>query len=844
MLNNLKNTRIGKLLAKLFAANRKFWTWYRGLYKGTKWYTKTATVIVSLFVSFFVYLFLVDINFLWLFGKSPGYFQIKSPDTYEASEIYSADGVMIGKFFNQNRTPVKYEDVNPMFWKALIDTEDERFYKHKGIDPIGMFAVLKEVVLRHEARGASTITQQLAKNMFRVRTQYSTGLLGYIPGVRMLIMKSKEWIIATKLEFMYSKKEILTMYANTVDFGSNAYGIKTACKTYFDTTPAEITTEQIAVLVGMLKATTLYNPRTNPDNSLRRRNVVLHNMLTHNDLSHEQYDSISTLPIKLSFSVENTYDGQAQYFRAALADYLKDWCKENGYDLYTSGLKIYTTIDTRMQKYAEEAAIKQMKQVQRNFNNHWSGQEPWRDENHNIIPNFIENIAQKLPVYKMLQQRFPNSPDSIIYYLNKPHMVKLFDYEHGTIEKEMSTMDSIRYMVKFMHCSFVAMEPQTGHVKAWVGDVDFNSWKYDKVTAMRQPGSTFKLFVYTEAMNQGLTPCDKRRDEYISMQVYDKRKHEMTTWTPTNANGHFSGDSIPLKSAFAKSINSVAVRLGQEMGIKNIIKTAQDMGIKSPLDDTPSLALGASDVNLLEMVNAYCTIADDGKHVEPVLVTRIVDREGKEVYVGPTEEKQAIPYKSAFFMQQLLMGGMREPGGTSQSLWGYVGGAPDTDFGGKTGTSNNHSDAWFICVSPNIVTGAWVGGEYRSIHFRTGALGQGSRTALPICGYFLQSLMADPNFKQYHGKFNKPTDSDITAGMYNCSSYVPVKTDTTVVDSLEHEEEIVLDENGEPVIRKNEDTGNPSESTTAGSGDDKATTPTEKKKKSKPRIEEVRFEDL
>ena len=844
MLNNLKNTRIGKLLAKLFAANRKFWTWYRGLYKGTKWYTKTATVIVSLFVSFFVYLFLVDINFLWLFGKSPGYFQIKSPDTYEASEIYSADGVMIGKFFNQNRTPVKYEDVNPMFWKALIDTEDERFYKHKGIDPIGMFAVLKEVVLRHEARGASTITQQLAKNMFRVRTQYSTGLLGYIPGVRMLIMKSKEWIIATKLEFMYSKKEILTMYANTVDFGSNAYGIKTACKTYFDTTPAEITTEQIAVLVGMLKATTLYNPRTNPDNSLRRRNVVLHNMLTHNDLSHEQYDSISTLPIKLSFSVENTYDGQAQYFRAALADYLKDWCKENGYDLYTSGLKIYTTIDTRMQKYAEEAAIKQMKQVQRNFNNHWSGQEPWRDENHNIIPNFIENIAQKLPVYKMLQQRFPNSPDSIIYYLNKPHMVKLFDYEHGTIEKEMSTMDSIRYMVKFMHCSFVAMEPQTGHVKAWVGDVDFNSWKYDKVTAMRQPGSTFKLFVYTEAMNQGLTPCDKRRDEYISMQVYDKRKHEMTTWTPTNANGHFSGDSIPLKGAFAKSINSVAVRLGQEMGIKNIIKTAQDMGIKSPLDDAPSLALGASDVNLLEMVNAYCTIADDGKHVEPVLVTRIVDREGKEVYVGPTEEKQAIPYKSAFFMQQLLMGGMREPGGTSQSLWGYVGGAPDTDFGGKTGTSNNHSDAWFICVSPNIVTGAWVGGEYRSIHFRTGALGQGSRTALPICGYFLQSLMADPNFKQYHGKFNKPTDSDITAGMYNCSSYVPVKTDTTVVDSLEHEEEIVLDENGEPVIRKNEDTGNPSEGTTTGSGDDKATTPTEKKKKSKPHIEEVRFEDL
>lgn len=335
-------------------------------------------------------------------------------------------------------------------------------------------------------------------------------------------MKSKEWIIATKLEILYDKKEILTMYANTVDFGSNAYGIKTACKTYFNTTPSEMTAEQAAVLVGMLKATTYYNPITNPENSLQRRNTVLHNLMTHKDITKDDFDSLSAIPIKVNYSVESNYDGQAKYFREAIADYLKDWCKENGYDLYSSGLKIYTTIDTRMQKYAEEAAIKQMKQVQRNFNSHWSGQDPWRDENHQIIPNFIENIAQKLPVYKTLLQKFPNNPDSIQYYLNKPHKVKLFDYEKGTIEKEMSTMDSIRYMVKFMHCSFVAMEPQTGAVRAWVGDIDFNSWKYDKVTAMRQPGSTFKLFVYTEAMNQGLTPCDKRRDEYIRMQVYDK----------------------------------------------------------------------------------------------------------------------------------------------------------------------------------------------------------------------------------------------------------------------------------------------------------------------------------
>lgn len=760
-----------------------FWSWYKRLYKGRAWYTKTIIALCSLVISFIIYLIMVDINFLWLFGKSPGFSQIRNPQTNEASEIYSSDGVLIGKYFNQNRTPVKYEDVNPIFWKTLIDTEDERFYNHFGIDITGLFAAVKDMIVHHDARGASTITQQLAKNMFRVRTQYSTGLLGHIPGVRMLIMKSKEWIIATKLELIYDKKDIITMYANTVDFSSNAYGIKTACKTYFGITPAELTAEQAAVLVGMLKATTAYNPISNPKNSLKRRNVVLHNMLLHNDITRAEYDSITQIPIKLNFSIESNYDGQAQYFREAVADELKDWCSENGYDLYTSGLKIYTTIDTRMQKYAEAAAIKQMKQVQRNFNSHWSGQEPWRDENGQVIPDFIENIAKRQPVYKALQLKYDGNADSIEYYLNKPHKVKLFDYENGMIEKEMSTMDSIRYMVHFMHCSFLAMEPQTGEVKAWVGDLDFKSWKYDKVTAMRQPGSTFKLFVYTEAMNQGLTPCDKRRDEYIRMEVYDKNKGETTVWTPTNANGRFSGDSIPLRSAFARSINSVAVRLGQEMGIKNIINTAHEMGIKSPLDETPSLALGASDVNLLEMVNAYCTIANNGKHVAPVLVTKITDKDGKEIYKARHEEKQAIPYKSAFFMQQLLMGGMREPGGTSQSMWSYIGAAPDTDFGGKTGTTNNHSDAWFMCVSPNLVAGAWVGGEYRSIHFRTGALGQGSRTALPICGNFIQSVMGDPAFAKYHGKFRSPDDVDIKYGMYSCASYVPARNDTVITDT-------------------------------------------------------------
>lgn len=824
--------KIKQCLATLWQKIRAFWPWYKNLYKGRAWYTKSLIGFVSCIAAFFIYLGMVDTNFLWLFGKSPGFSRIMNPETHQASEIYSADGKLIGKFFNENRTPVKFEDVNPTFWKVLVDTEDERFYKHHGIDFTGMLAAAKDMIVHHDARGASTITQQLAKNMFRVRTQYSTGLLGYIPGIKMLVMKSKEWIIATKLELVYDKKDILTMYANTVDFGSNAFGIKTACKTYFNTTPSELTLDQMAVLVGMLKATTYYNPRINPKNSLKRRNIVLSNMLRHNDINRAQYDSISAKPITLNYSVESNYDGKALYYREYLANYLKDWCEENDYDLYSSGLKIYTTLDSRMQEYAEQAAIKQMKIVQRNFKNHWGNEEPWQDENHKVIPGFIEGIAKKLPVYKYLSNKFENSPDSIDYYLNKPHTVKLFDYEKGFIEEQMSTMDSIRYMVHFMHCAFVAMEPQTGAVKAWVGDINFNTWKYDKVTAMRQPGSTFKLFVYTEAMNQGLTPCDKRRDEYFSMQVFDKKKNQEVTWAPTNANGSFSGDSMALKSAFARSINSVAVRLGQEMGISRIVETAHKMGIKSPLDATPALALGSSDINLMELANAYCTIANDGVHHEPVVVTRIVDKDGKVVYTAPTAEEQAIPYRSAFFMQQLLMGGLREPGGTSMSFGGYLGDSyKDTDWGGKTGTSNNHSDAWFMGVSPKLVVGAWVGGEYRCIHFRTGALGQGSRTALPICGYFVQALLSDPNFKQYHAKFGKPKDDAILSSMYNCASYYShSKRDTLQTDSIHVEEEIMLDEEGNPIEH------------TKTSSD--ATEPKEKEKHHAPTEETVSFDNL
>lgn len=785
---------IKRLLSKVKQTLKRFGHWYVHRFKGQPWWYKAIAGIISFVVFVILYFTAVNLNFLWLFGKSPTIHSIMHPETSEASELYSEDSVLIGKYFNENRTPVEYEEINPVFFKALIDTEDERFYSHHGIDFQGLFAAFKDILKGH-ARGASTLTQQLVKNMFRVRTQYSTGLLGKIPGVKILIMKSKEWVLAVELEMFYEKKEILTMYANTVDFGSNAFGIKTAAKTYFNTTPKDLTAEQAAVLVGLLKATSTYNPRINPENSIMRRNVVLDNMQKHGHLTKQECDSIKKLPLGLNYKVETVYDGKALYFREAVANYLRQWCKDNGIDLYSAGLKIYSTLNYKMQKYAEEALVKQMRTVQRNFRNHWGDQDPWRDENHNVIPNFIEDLAKKTDHYKALSQKYSNE-DSIFYYLNQKHKVKLFDYD-GEKEEEMSTLDSIRYMVKFMHAGFVSMEPQNGHVKAWVGDIDFKSWKYDKVTAMRQPGSTFKLFVYTEAMNQGLTPCDRRLDDYISLDVMNE-KGELEPWRPHNANGYFTGDSIPLLAAFAQSINSVAVRVGMEVGTSNIVKTAHNMGIKSPLHDTPSISLGSSDVNLLELVNAYSTVVDDGRVHEPVLVTKIVDRHGKVIYTAKDESHQAIPYRSAFFMQQLLQGGLREYGGTSMALWRFVRKFDkSTSFGGKTGTSNNHSDAWFVGVTPGLVSGAWVGGEYRSIHFRTGALGQGSRTALPIVGYYLESVLDDPQFSKYRRKFPNPKE-DIDRSCYSCT-YIPrprEEEDSTEIDldSLSASDFLILDD--------------------------------------------------
>lgn len=786
----------------------------RHIYSGP-WYKRVIVWFCTIVMAFVLLLGAVDVNFLWLFGRSPGFKQIQNPVTQEASEIFTCDSVLMGRFFNENRTPVTYEEISPILIRTLIATEDERFYHHHGVDFPGLFAALNDIV-HGRARGASTITQQLAKNLFRVRTQYSAGLLGKIPGVKILVMKAKEWIVATKLEMIFTKEEILTMYFNTVDFGSNSFGIKTAARTYFGTTPRELSYEQAATLVGLLKATSSYNPRTNPESSTERRNVVLQNLFDHQGIvlegefaTQEQLDSLQALPMRcINIGDDGYYDGLAPYIRQELQEHINVLCDENlvagnGYerlDLYVDGLKIYTTIDSRMQRYAEESAMQQMRMLQHRFDEHWHGQNPWRDQHYREIPNFIENIAKKTDHYKQLSKRFPDQPDSVEFYMNQPHEVKLFTYD-GPVYRQLSTMDSIRYMVRFLHCGFVAMEPDTRKVRAWVGDIDFDFWEYDKVTALRQPGSTFKLFVYTEAMKKGLRPCDRRLDTFASYgdSTGGNKKY---VWTPHNASGRFSGANMSLKLAFARSVNSIAVKLGYEVGIHDIAETAHAMGIHSDLEEVPALSLGASDVTLLDLVNSYCTVVDDGKYNRPLLVEKIVDRYGRVIYEATNDEKQAISYRAAYLMQQMLKGGLTQPGGTSQALWQYIRPVQKkTEFGGKTGTSNNHSDAWFVGVTPKLVGGGWVGGEYRSIHFRTSQYGQGSRTALPIFGRFITKVLEDPRFKKYCVPFAPPR-KEINTDDFNCSSYYVPPANSTIEFDLPPLEGVSF--NNEPVEHKEE----------------------------------------
>ena len=707
-----------------------------------------------------IYVFMLNYNVLYLTGQMPSVEELKNPKLNQSSEIYSQDGVMIGKFYAENRTPIKYENIPKSLINALVATEDARFYEHGGVDPR---AIGRALISFGKDGGGSTITQQLAKNLFKTRRKNSSGLLNKLPFVRKIIYKSKEWLMALKLERNFTKDEIITYYFNTVDFGSNAFGLKTAARTFFNKLPDSLNVQEGAVLVGLQKATTNYNPLKNPKRSKERRDVVLGQMAKYKFLTKSQADSISALPLVTDFTPENPYSGPASYLKNVVQDYVKKWGEENGYDLYTSGLKIYTTIDSRMQKYAEDATSQKMKQLQHTFDNHWRGRNPWIDEDGNELPGFIDSVARRTERYKSLSKRFmPLYPDSIMYYMkNVKYKMRVFswDNERGYDSTRMTPYDSIAYYKHFLQSGMVAMDPHTGYIRAWVGGLDYDYFKYDHVKqGKRQPGSTFKPFVYTTAIDDtliNLSPCDRIQDRPFRKEY--RENGEDKVWEPRNSTGYYTYSHMTLRRAMARSVNSITAQLTDDVGPERVAQYAHRMGIKSKLEAVPSIGLGSSDVSLYELVGAYCTFANDGEAIDPMIVQRIEDRDGNVIETFSSKARRAISSETAFLMRYMLQGGLQESGGTSQSLWSYNLFKNHNEIGAKTGTTSNNSDGWFVALSDKLVVGAWVGGDDRSIHFRSTDLGEGAKTALPLVGQFLEKLYADPKFKNLQGPFPKAT---------------------------------------------------------------------------------------
>jgi penicillin-binding protein 1A len=737
------------------------------------WVGKTIKYLWLSFVGgvifFILFVWMVSVNFLGLFGSLPDFKALENPESELASELYSADGFLLGTYARENRSPVKFEELSPNLVQALIATEDVRFEEHSGIDMTAMIRVfVKSIILGQDAGGGSTLSQQTAKNLFKTRTDASQGILSSVPGLRMLIIKTKEWIVATQLEKAYTKNEILTLYLNTSEFGSNAYGIKTASGTFFNKLPSELAVQEAAVLVGLFKAPTYYSPVFNPENSLRRRNTVLSQMAKNGLLPQTEFDSISRLPIELDYRVRNQNHGLATYFREIVKADLIKWTKENlksdgsSYDLFGDGLKIYVTLDSRMQRYAEEAVQEHMTALQSTFFKEMGTRDPWIDENFQVIPNFIENAVKRTEAYRLLKVRYGENTDSIDLKLNEKKKMRVFSWD-GEIDTLMSTMDSMRYYKKFLQAGFMSMDPKTGHIKAWVGGIDHKYFKFDHVKqAKRQPGSTFKPFVYAAAIENGYSPCYSVVDQPVEVYIPGQ-----PAWSPSNADGKFSYQKMTIRRAMAQSVNSVTAYMMKKLSPRIVIETARRLGITSDLEEVPSLALGVNDVSIFEMTGAFGTFVNNGEHTTPYYIDRIEDKNGNVIQQFTPRKKPAMSEEHAYLMLYMLRGGFEEESGTSQGVPWHL--REGNELGGKTGTTQNASDGWYMGVSKDLVSGTWVGGDDRAIHFRSWIAGQGSRTARPIWVKFMSKVYEDKSLGYTKGPFPRP-DRPLSIEI-NCDRY-------------------------------------------------------------------------
>jgi len=694
------------------------------------------------------------------------------------SQLYTADGKLLGQYYKENRSPVAFKDISPNLINALICTEDVRFYSHHGIDLYSFFTSILSTA-KGDKRGGSTITQQLAKNLFETRKRKSQGLIKHVPVLSTIVYKCKEWLTALEIEHVYNKNEILELYLNTVPFGNNSYGIKTAALKYFDKTPDQVNPAEAATLIGMLKATSTYNPINNPDKSVIRRNTVLSQMEKYGKLSKADYDANVALPLNLNLNYVDDEGQGDSYLREAVERWLKKWCKDNGYDLYSDGLKIYTTIDSKMQQYAEEAVTEKMKVLQKRFDNLWGKKNPWRDFDGNEIKDFVLKGEQALPIYKVLQKKYKGDTVAINNYFNTKKKMKVFTW-HGERDTTFSSVDSLRYYARILNTGMMTIEPTTGYIKDWVGGIDYKYFNYDHVNqAKRQAGSTFKPFAYVTAIDNGFTPCDKFTDKPVTINYMDGGKPQV--WQPNNADFKFSYQEMSLRWAMGKSVNSITAQLTEQVGWDKIVQYAHKLGIESPLKSVPSVSLGSNDVSVYEMVRAYSTFLNKGVKIDPLLVTKITDQDGNVLATFTLNSQRVLSEETAWLMLYMFRGGMEEPGGTSQALWEYPGlWKKDNQIGGKTGTSSHYVDGWYMGITKDLVTGVWVGADDRSVHFTTSENGEGSHTALPIFARFMEKVYADPKSGYTWGPYPKPWVK-ITKE-YNCPS-PHISTDTTATDS-------------------------------------------------------------
>lgn len=751
-------------------------------------YLRYITVFIYFIIVFFC---AIEINFLWLFGYSPDMEDIKTPTMSVSSEVYTADGKLIGRFYKENRSPVDYKSISPNLVNALVATEDVRFYKHGGVDFLGFIGSLVSTA-KGDRRGGSTITQQLAKNLFSTRKRKSQGFIRHIPLLRTVVFKCKEWITAYKIEHQYNKQQILTMYLNTVPFGNNSFGIKTATLKYFNKSPNAVNPAEAATLIGMLKATSTYNPKTNPEKSLERRNVVLSQMEKYGYLKKPEYAANVALPLNLDLNYRDMTGQGDSYIRRAVEKWLDKWCKQNDYDLYEDGLKIYTTIDSKLQQYAEEAVAQKMKMLQKRFNNLWGNKNPWRDSKGVEIKDFLLKAEQRLPIYKLLSKKYNGDTAQINNYFEKKKRMSVFTW-NGDRDTTFSSVDSIKYYTKILNTGMMTMEPSTGKIKVWVGGIDHKYFNYDHVNqAKRQAGSTFKPFAYVTALDNGFTPCDKFTDKPVTIKFKDNGKDDV--WQPNNADFHFSYREMSLRWAMGKSVNSITAQVTEHVGWDKVVQYAHKIGIESPLKSVPSVSLGSNDVSVYEMVRAYSTFLNKGEKVDPLLVTKITDQRGNIIQEFALKAERVLSEETAWLMLYMFRGGMEEPGGTSQALWEYPGlWKKNNQIGGKTGTSSDYVDGWYMGITKDLVTGIWVGADDRSVHFTNSETGEGSHTALPIFGAFMEKVYADPNSGYTYGPFPKPWVK-ITKE-YMCPSPV-IREDTTTTDSLQ---EMPMDTTAAPV---------------------------------------------